>query len=381
LDFNFDFNLVRSQKLLLIPQLKQAIEILEMNSRELFRYIENQLETNPALEEAGHSAEEAAEDQVRACFFEDDAMYENAGFDMNEPAAGMHSGEFSLKEHLLIRLESVCPDKLSYTIGEYLVDNTDDNGYLQVDTLEVAEHLEVPEEMVLKVLEKLQSLDPPGICARSLRECLLLQLSQMDEPDDEAIMVVDKFLEALASDDAESVAKATGMPMEKVKEIFKKVKSLEPRPGREFYINKMENPIIPDIFIKDNGNGLHVIFNEEAFPDIVISESFISGKSACGGSENGSFREQLNNAAWLIKCLEQRENIIFNIARKLCDCEEEFFRNGPKALKILDKSSFASSISIHESIFDRAVNGKHLQCRWGMFELSSFFGMGGGVAK
>jgi RNA polymerase sigma-54 factor len=126
-------------------------------------------------------------------------------------------GEFSLKDHLLIWLESVCPDKMSYAIGEYLVDNTDDNGYLQVDTLEVAEHLEVPEEMVLRVLEKLQALDPPGICARNLRECLLLQLSQMDEPDDEAVLVVDKYLDALASDDADSVAKATGMPAEKGK--------------------------------------------------------------------------------------------------------------------------------------------------------------------
>jgi RNA polymerase sigma-54 factor len=374
LDFNFDFNLVRSQKLLLIPQLKQAIEILEMNSRELFRYIENQLETNPALEEADHYAAEAAEGMARSYFPEDDAANENGGIDMNAP--GMHAAEFSLKDHLLIRLESVCPDKLSYAIGEYLVDNTDDNGYLQVDTGEVAEHLEVPEEIVLKVLEKLQSLDPPGICARNLRECLLLQLSQMDEPDYDAIMVVDKYLDALAGDDAVSVAQATGMPLNKVKEVFRKVRDLEPRPGREFYVNRMENPIIPDIFIKDNCNGLQVIFNEEAFPDIMISESFLSDiSSSCGGSEFKSLHEHLYNAAWLIKCLEQREDIIFNIARKLCDCEEEFFKNGPKALKILDKSSFASSICIHESIFDRAINGKYIQCRWGVYELSSFFGM------
>jgi RNA polymerase sigma-54 factor len=375
LDLNFDFNLVRSQKLLLIPQLKQAIEILEMDSRELFQYIGSQLEINPALEEAGHSAGQMADDGIRAYFSEDDVMHENGVFDTNERITGMHGGEFSLKDHLLIRLESVCPDKMSYAIGEYLVDNTDDNGYLQVDTLEVAEHLGVPEEMVMRVLEKLQALDPPGICARNLRECLLLQLSQMEEPDDEAVLVVDKFLDALASDDADSVAKATGMPAEKVKRIFEKVRSLEPRPGREYYVNRMENPVIPDIFIKDNGNSLQVIFNEEAFPDIVISESFISGKSSCGNAGNAGFREQLNNAAWLIKCLEQRGNIIFNIARKLCDCEEEFFRSGPKAMKILDKSSFASSISIHESILDKAINGKYLQCRWGVFELSDFFSM------
>lgn len=390
MDFNFDFNLVRSQKLLLIPQLKQAIEILEMNSRELFRYIESQLETNPVLEAAGPSVEEETGDGIRAFNSEDDAMYENGGIDMNMHSVGMH-GELSLKDHLLIRLESVCPDKLSYAIGEYLVDNTDDNGYLQVDTLEVAEHLEVPEEIVLKVLKKLQSMDPPGICARNLRECLLLQLSQMDEPDNDAIMVVDKYLDALASDDADKVAQATGIPLKKVKEVFKKVRDLEPRPGREFYINKMENPIIPDIFIKDNCNGLQVIFNEEAFPDILISESFLSDmSSSCGEEHKGTVgvrqvrqgtvlcltpQEQLSNAAWLIKCLEQREDIIFNIVWKLCDCEEEFFRNGPKALKILDKSSFASSICIHESIFDKAVYGKYIQCRWGVYELSGFFGM------
>lgn len=365
MDFNIDFNLVRAQKLLLIPQLKQALDILEMNSRELFNYMENQLESNPALEEAIEKVLAETPEEGIAPETEDDPDSQ-----MTEAAGAT----LSLKEHLLIQLNALCPDKCEHRIGEYLIDNTDDNGYLKVDIREVAAFFNVPDENVLRVLDKLQSLDPPGICARSLRECLLLQLGQLDEVDEEAMFVVEKHLDELASDDVEAVAISTGLSLDRIREIFCKVKSLEPRPGREFYDNETESPTPPDIIIRETNDGLQVLYNEEAFPDICVSESFTMKASSLNDSEDGGYvHDKVKSAVWLIKCLEQREDIIFTIAQKLCAFEQDFFKTGPKALKLLDRSSFAAMLDMHESILEKALNGKYLQCRWGTFELKNFF--------
>jgi RNA polymerase sigma-54 factor len=369
LDYNFDFSHVRSQKLLLIPQLKQAIEILEMNSGELFQYIENQLETNPALEEAPGEAALAGsytdQYQARSIDYEHDSQTSDRLTE--EPERTL-----SLKQHLLLQFEALCPDKASYGIGEYLIDNTDENGYLKADIAETADFFDVSEAFVLDVLEKLQSLDPPGICARDLKECLMIQLKQQERQDFDAILVVDKYLNAVADDDARYVADATGLSIKRVREAFKKVKSLEPIPGREYCSCEPVNRTLPDIIVQDTKGELQVLYNGEAFPNVCISEAF-SFRSSADGEDGRKAGDLLNNAVWLIKCLEQREDIIFAIAQKICECRRDFFRKGPKALKLIDKRSFAASLCLHESLLDKALSGKYLQCRWGMFELKSFF--------
>ncbi len=370
MEYNFDFSHVRSQKLLLIPQLKQAIEILEMNSGELFQYIENQIETNPALEEAPDAAASAG-------IYTDSSMPRSTEYDQdlqaNDRISEAPEKVLSLKQHLLLQFEALCPDKVSYEIGEYLIDNTDENGYLKADIADTAEFFEVPEAFVLEVLEKLQSLDPPGICARDLRECLMIQLKQQERQDFDAMLVVDRYLNAVADDDAEYVASATGLSISRVREAFRKVKSLEPIPGREYCSYEPMNRTLPDIIVQDTKEDLQVMYNGEAFPNVCISEAF-AARSAIAGEEGGrKMRDLLNNAVWLIKCLEQREDIIFAVAQKICECRREFFKKGPKALKLIDKRSFAASLHLHESLLDKALTGKYLQCRWGMFELKSFF--------
>lgn len=366
MDFNIDFNLVRSQKLLIIPQLKQALELLEMNSQELSNYIENQLEANPALEEATDAGlpDELDNGDVFETPEEDPELQIN-----EEPKATL-----SLKEHLLIQLTGTGMDKFDLKIGEYLIDNTDDNGYLKVDIREVASFFNIPDSRVLNILGNLQLLDPPGICARNLRECLLLQLKQLEYVDEEAMLVVDRYMNELASNDAESVALSTGIPIERVQEIFKKVRSLEPRPGREFYDNMAERPVPADIIVQQTGDGFCVLYNDEAFPDICLSESYAANTSDVSDTETAKYiHERIKSAVWLIKCLEQREDIIFAVAQELCAREQDFLKMGVKHLKMIDRSSFAASLDLHESILEKVLTGKYLQCRWGTFEFRSFF--------
>jgi RNA polymerase sigma-54 factor len=365
LDFNIDFNLVRSQKLLLIPQLKLALEILEMNSQELMNYVDSQLESNPALE---LPPEELPEEDC-----EEKNSPENTDDDTDAPAETTGSA-LSLKEHLLIQLHALHMDKNGLEIGEYLIDNTDENGYLAVEIREVADFFKIPQEKVLKVLELLHSFDPPGICARNLTECLLLQLAQMDDADPAAIQVVQDHLEKLAAGDDKGVAKATGLSPERVRNIFLQVRSLEPKPGREYYVSEAGRVLQPDFIVRENGSGLQALENMEAFPDVCISESFKADAETLAAAEGGRFvHESVQSAVWLMKCLEQRKRIIYEIAEKFLEYENEFFKDGPNHRKLLDKPTFAASLDIHETILDKAIKGKYLQCKWGIFGYGSFF--------
>ena len=355
MEFTVDLGKVRSQKLLLTPQLKQAIEILEMDSRELFQYVIDQLDTNPALEEAA--------DPVDLRQYTETA----------DPVAEQPEKVLTLKQHLLVQLDALCLDRKSYAIGEYLIDNTDSNGYMKADTAEAAAHLGVPESKVLEVLEKLQSFEPPGICARNLGECLLIQLRQLDRRDRDAEIIVEYFLDAVACNDAARIAEETGLSVARVYELFRKIRGLEPKPGRNYRCNEPVSRALPDVFVRDIGGELLVVYNPEAFPSICISENFISGLYGNCIPASGHVNEWLSSAVWLIKCLEQREDIIFTIASEICELRREFFRKGPAAFRHINKKAFASRVRLHESILDKALAGKYLQCRWGLYELRSFF--------
>jgi RNA polymerase sigma-54 factor len=335
-----------------------------MNSLELLDYIEDQLVSNPALEkvldlEANEITEYRADCQ---------------GDEQDPTSMEMPGSPFTLKEHLQNQLYGINLDKSGCLIGEYLIDSTDDNGYVTADTSEVAAVLNVPESMVMSVLHKLQALDPPGICARNLQECLLIQIEQLDEADEAARLVVKNYLDYLASDDAEAVALAAGLPIDRIRNVFGIVKSLEPRPGRDFYRNEVEKPKIPDIIIRETSEGGGVIYNEEIIPEICISESFTHND---GASEEGEaedyIHEKVKSAVWFIKCLEQRKNILTSLWQKIYELERSFFENGPKNIILIDKARVAAVLDMHESILDKALEEKYLQCRWGIFELKAFF--------
>lgn len=357
MDYNTYFTPIRSQKLLLTPQLKQALDLLEMNSLELQNYIEQQIEVNPALE---HVAERNDYD-FRTEFLEE----EN-----EQPSIEDIQQSLTLREHLLLQLNSTCFDREEHSIGEYLIYNTDDNGYLKVDTQEVSAFFGVDEDRVSGVLTRLQTFDPPGICARDLKECLMLQLLQMKDVDEDVLLVAEKCLDELACDDPQTAARKTGIPVERIRDIFKVIRSLEPRPGREFYRNEAERILPPDIIVRESNDGYRVICNDDAFPDVCLSECF---SDMLSDDADSSMKEKTDSAVWLIKCLEQREDIIVSIAKELCLLEDEFLASGIKKIRLLNKDTFAASLNMHVSILEKAIKGKYIKCRWGVYELSRFF--------
>jgi len=385
LDFNFDLNLVQSQKILLTPQLKQALEILRMTSQELFEYVEEELEKNPVLEVLdsenppdadGFSDTQEEEEwdefvgQKNTNSFKDDGDY----FSTIDSAADKSTVKLSLKEHLVFQLHTSELTKDQALIGEYLIDNIDDNGYLTIGLNEAAAFFNIPVSKVGRVLEHLQSFDPAGICARSLKECLLIQLRQMDITDKAVVDIIENHLDDLAANKLSYVAKCTGLDMQRVVEAFEFIKTLEPKPGRAFSNNEDIKYIIPDIIVRKIRDRYEVIVNEDSVPLIGINEYY---KKIVSGDLNGETRKfmqnRLDSAVWLIKCVEQRKLTLRKVAESIVSRQEDFFEKGKKHIRPLTMKEVARDIDMHESTVSRTVNGKYIQCTWGVFEMRYFF--------
>ena len=357
MDFNIDYNLVRSQKLLLSPHLKQAMEILDMNSQQLSEYVEAQAEDNPVLEI--NFGDNIADDKQET--LEED----------NSPAV------ISLKEYLLLQLESALDGNMENAVGEYLIDNTDENGYLTTSTSEAADYFNISAATVENVLNILQTFDPPGVCARNLVECLLIQLKQNEEVDGITPEVVKKYLDKVAQGDTRTVAETLGISEKRAIDAFKAIKTLEPKPGREFYSEGEVRHIVPDIFIKNLNGRFVALFNEDAIPvpDIVdYFNEMINNPETFDITEDDRayIQNRLDNAVWLIKCMEQRKDIILRVAEVIADAQQEFFNAGFRYLKNITPDEISELLDIHKSMVNSAIKGKYLQCRWGTFEMLYF---------
>jgi RNA polymerase sigma-54 factor len=253
LDFYFDLSLIQSQKIILTPQLRQAIEILKMNSQELSEHILREMETNPALEMSSPFSEtnEETKELENDNYYDAGVRHDDSENSVNRVFLDDSTVGLSLKDHLILQLHALSMSEIAIEIAEYLIDNVDDNGYLCINLSEVAAFFNTPIRKVEKILNLLQTFDPPGICARNLKECLLIQLNQMGIQDRDILNIVRDHLDGLADNKLSAVAKETGLSIKRVVEVLEFIKTLEPRPGREFYGLDGVKYIVPDVTVKE----------------------------------------------------------------------------------------------------------------------------------
>lgn len=376
MDFDFDLRLVQSHKIILTPQLRQAFEILKMNSRELSEYIQDELETNPALEV--NPSDIKSKEEVLLPMYDEDSSGTINDYDVNEIiekfSVDRSTSVVSLKEHLLLQLHTsdvVCRDM---EIGEYLIDNVDRNGYLSVDISEVASFFNIPAKRVERVLEHIQTFDPPGVCARNVKECLVIQLMQSGNKDGDAMEVIENHLEDLAENKILQIAKSLGISVERVNQIHDLIRSLEPRPGREFYEYEDTKFIVPDVIVKEVGGKFTAIINDEALPIINISSYYKGILQDDISIEAKKFiQSKIESVKWLIKCIEQRKITLFKVTDCIVKYQNEFFKMGKEHIRALTMKHVAKDINMHESTVSRTVSGKFLQCSWGVFDMKLFF--------
>ena len=401
----YDLTIEQTQKLVMTPELIQAIKILQFNIQELDVYVQDQLLTNPVLEsEPDHDApardadaddipeevrepkreEPDWEEYIRGSYEEGrDGQWDRQWIERQDDAEGDFferyvDNDLTLPEHLLFQFQFAAVSEEKQRIGEYIIEALDENGYLTSSVEEIGKSLQVPVEEVGEVLKIIQGLDPVGVGARDLRECLLIQLQSLGLLTEEFRAVVTDHLEDLASNRLIQIAKSLGISVEEVQRMGDVIRTLEPKPGRQFSAGEETKYIIPDIIVERTEDGYSITVNDSSTPHLRVSSYYRNLLHQAGSDDQLSsyLSERVNSALWLIRSINQRKQTIYNVAEAIVRHQRAFFDNGSKYLKTLTLREIGDDLGIHESTVSRSINGKYLQCSHGVFELRHFFSAG-----
>ena len=416
---NQRLDLRQAQTLVMTPQLQQAIKLLQLSNQELSEYVEREIEQNPLLErddgpepdvslrtidtfadgpEAPPAADVAGEVAFGASMPEtgdspvdanDANLYESAedylpwkgsagSADFDEDSRSLEETAAaklpSLREHLFDQLSVDIEDPVDRMIGSHLIDLLDDSGYLTGDLTEVAEQLGCPLDRVEAVLKLVQRFDPPGIFARSLGECLALQLADRNRFDPAMRALIER-LDLLAKRDLAQLMKLCQVDAEDLKEMIAEIRTLNPKPGSVFD-HAMVQPVIPDIIMRPQPGGDWIIeLNAETLPRVLVNTRYYARitKDATKKEEKDYLSERFQAANWLVKSLHQRATTILKVAGEIIRQQDAFFRRGVQHLKPLILRDIADAISMHESTVSRVTTNKYMATPRGIHELKYFF--------
>lgn len=385
---SYDLTLEQSQKLIMTPELRQAIELLQFNSLELKEYIAKELEENPMLESLGtieefDNIEKYTEDNEIDWkeYLEkyDDISYRGQ-VDRNIKEYNYEtfvSYEPTLKEHLMSQLNLVCLGNREWKIGENIIQNIDENGYLNSSTEEIASHMKCNIEEVEIILDIVQTFEPLGVGARNLKECLILQVKDRKNLPPYVLRIIEDYLEDLGYNRIQKISKELNIDLQKVQEVCDYIRRLEPKPGRAFSNNEEIKYIVPDAEIQLVEGKFVVVLNDVAGPRLNIN-NYYKGLMKTGTDKNTVefLNEKFNSAMWIIRSIEQRRATIKKVIESILKFQIDFFLKGERALKPLTLKDIADDIEMHESTISRATNGKYVQTPRGLFELKYFFTSG-----
>jgi len=420
-----------SQKLIMTPQLQQAIKLLQLSRLELQQTLTQHLMENPLLEEVQADVEEgeaaaleepgqdkkevgpseggAEEPQAEnseppedltPTGWEDYFDGDRRAGDVEYPAASQD--EFpsydqtltkptSLEDHLLWQLALSGLAGREKTIGQMIIGNLDDDGYLRTPLEDIATEAGASAAEVESVLKQVQTFDPAGVGARDLRECLLIQLSHLDRDPIGAIgrktgllggslveSIVSNHLKDLEKKQYGRIAKALGVTVEDVFSATRVIEGLEPKPGRP-YFTADNQVIVPDVFVVKNEGEWVVFLNDDGLPRLRISPYYkrlMAGRKADSDATKAYLDEKLRGAQWIIRSIEQRNKTIIKVVGSIVKFQEQFFEKGVQFLKPLVLKQVAEDIGMHESTISRVTANKYMHCPQGVLELKFFFNTG-----
>jgi RNA polymerase sigma-54 factor len=423
-----------TQSLVLAPQLQQSLALLQAPTLELKALVEQELQQNPVLEESTAETELQEKDAGTSDKASDNSDTPDA-IDPSEPpadlnfdpatekAAGEPVDDFQAEFERLVQLDQEWRDHFAQTnlpmrasaeeeekrqfmfdslvagtslqemlldqvresalpeeqrpIAEMLIGNIDDYGYLKATVEELASATGMAPDGILEVLKGIQSFDPPGVGARDLRECLLLQLERADQQSSLEYRIVNEFMDALGKRRIPEIARGTGREVDEVQEALERIARLEPRPGRAFLPDN-DQYILPEVFVQKVGDEYVVTTNNEHIPHLRISNTY---KDLMAQGENSAevrnyIREKIRAGKFLIKSLHQRQQTILNIAKEIVSRQREFMEKGVAGLKPLTMVQVAEVVGVHETTVSRAVSGKYMQTPRGIYEMKYFFTAG-----
>lgn len=386
----FELKIEQTQKLQMTPGLLQAIRILQYNSQELAEHIHEELLSNPVLEMKERFPESApdasAEKEGGIDWMEyasrkknDDISYrrwETVRANSENNYENYTSGYTSLAEYLMFQLQFLPLSEKEKKAGRFIIETLDNDGYTTETMEEMAGALSMSTGEVEKILTGIQRLDPPGVGARDLRECLTVQLEEKGLLDEDFALIMKDFFREIAGNKLNSISKATGIGTERLQEMRDLLKTLDPKPGRQFETGEAVQYIVPDIsVIKGKDGRWHCKINDGNTPQLMLSAYYTDLiKEYDSDSELREYLSgKINSARWLIKNIEQRKQTIFNVAEAVVSRQQDFFTEGEAAIRPMTLEQIAEDAGIHRSTVSRTVRGKYIECEMGTFPLKYFF--------
>jgi RNA polymerase sigma-54 factor len=403
-------------------QLQQSIKLLQLSSQELAEFIEQELEKNPLLtmeeqEEKpveGEAQEGESQEGVEASDAHEETASEpsatdsdydktDAWSDSENEESSYASGssestyepvrtrsntnddddtgfesygatQVSLRDMLLDQLNVEVSDPVKRIIGQHLIDLVDESGYIKEDTAGIAKLLDCPQELIESTFQTLHTFDPPGVCARSVAECLAIQLRDKDRLDP-AMQALLNNLDLVAKSDIDGLRKACGVDVEDIKDMCAEIRALNPRPGSGFQHETVQ-AIQPDVYLKrTKGGGWQVELNTGTLPRVLVNRRYYSQLSAKtrDKQERKYLSDQLAVASWLVKALDQRAQTILKVSTEIVAQQDAFFRQGIKYLRPLTLKEVAAAVELHESTVSRVTTNKYMASPRGTYELKYFF--------
>jgi RNA polymerase sigma-54 factor len=383
------------QQLRMTPQLQQAIRLLQLSSIDLQQEIQESLYSNPLLEldESSETAEktdeigdiDAEQPKVEIESKNEDFEYsardglQQTQYSGNEFIEREDAAEETLQDHLYWQLNLTPMSAIDREIATAIIDAIDNTGMLSSSIEDLMQSVQTEEELdeedFLSVLHRIQRFDPPGIGARDLKECLLVQLSLLPETGavETAMDLVERHLEALTKLSLAGIAKRIKRPIEEIEEAYLVIKSLNPKPGYSFSSEKSDY-IVPDLSLIKKDGVWRVILNSASFPKLRLNEQYADMVKATDQQQTREYlKTNLQEAKWFLRSLESRNDTLLRVGQAIVEYQMEFFDEGEEAMKPLILKDLAEKLDLHESTISRATSQKYMASPRGVFELKYFF--------
>ena len=414
--FELKQNLKLSQQLIMTPQLQQAIKLLQLSRLEMVDMINQEMEENPLLEEISPAEDIVEEtpaesdnlrtlesDEIKAVEHTVEITGEGDGredFDWNNyledygpmgvtyqraEDEGMSWDNVltktpSLTDHLMWQLKLSPLTEEEMRVGEQIIGNLDQNGYLMATVEEIAAQEQVDAAVVDRVLMTVQGFDPPGIAARDLTECLLIQARLLGDANPLVATIIRDHLKELETKNYHQIAKKLKVEVDEVVQAVMVISNMDPKPGSLFQEERVQT-VIPDVFVYKSGEDYKIVLNEDGMPRLRISNFYreiMAGMDGGRDADTGKkyIKERVQLATWLIKSIQQRQKTIYKVTESIVNHQRDFFEKGINHLKPLVLRDIAMDVDMHESTISRVVTNKYMQSPAGLFELKYFFSSG-----
>ncbi len=377
MQLGMDVSIQQTQKLALTPQMEQSLSVLQMGTEELNQCIEEEVLSNPMLD----YAKEPEKKEVRRSQGEGIGYYSRKKTEDTDyqsylnAIADEKSEDTELAEYLRMQLYTKKISPRRQKIGEYLIECLEESGYLKMDMDELAKGIGLSKEELEREIRFMQTLEPCGVFARDLKECLLLQVQGEEQMQRQARLLIEKYLDEIAQNKIPQISKQTGLTTAEITKTIRYIKEeLEPVPGRGYGCANRNEYIYPDITVKEDEKGYRIILNKEKVHTLELNREYLPMLGQVHSSEENKYlKEQYQKAKILLRNIGKREETLAAVAEAIVDWQREFFEKGKASLKPMNLLDIAQELDVHESTVSRAVRDKYLECRWGIFELKYFF--------